>query len=138
MQSRELCKRAQLHQQTNKHSPHHNAKINKHSPITTQKETSPSTPETNVLPNAKQSYPLPPAITTGSFDHWKLIDQKLENKKNHIYKNVVNWKPRFIILSKNKPGFQFIELLNQQLLSLVEKTSNESSNDSPESAAPQN
>ena len=40
------------------------------------------------------------------------------------YKNVVNWKPRFIVLSKNKTGFQFIELLNQQLLSLVEKTPN--------------
>ena len=37
---RELCKMVQLHQQTNKHSP-----------ITTQEETSPTTPETNVLPN---------------------------------------------------------------------------------------
>ena len=41
-----------------------------------------------------------------------------------MYKNVVKWKPRIIILSKNKPGFQFIELLNQQLLSLIEETPN--------------
>ena len=33
-------------------------------------------------------------------------------------------KPRFIILRKNKAGFQFIELLNQLLLSLVEETPN--------------
>ena len=92
--------------------------------IATQKETSPSTPETNVLPNATQSYPSPPATTTAPFEFWKLIDQELEIKINDIYKNVVNWKPRFIILSKNKPGFQFIELLNQQLLSLVEETPN--------------
>ena len=43
---------------------------------------------------------------------------------NDIYKGVVNWKLRFIVLIKNQPGFQFIELLNQQLLSLVEKTPN--------------
>ena len=91
-------------------------------PITTQKETSPATPETNALPNATQSDPSPPAITTAPFDPWKLIDQELEININNIYKNVVNWKPRFIVLSKNKPGFQFIELLNQQLLSLVEET----------------
>ena len=90
----------------------------------------------------QQSYSSPPAITTAPFDPWKLIDQELEIKINYIYKNVVNWKPRFIILGKNKPGFQFIELLNQQLLSLVEETPNsnvaKSSNDSPTSAAPQN
>ena len=40
------------------------------------------------------------------------------------YINVVNWKPRFIILNKKNPGFQFIEILNQQLLSLVEETPN--------------
>ena len=77
-----------------------------------------------ILPNATQSYPSPPAITTAPFDPWKLIDQELDNKINDIYKNVVNWKPRFIILSKNKPGFQFIESLSQQLLSLVEETPN--------------
>ena len=66
----------------------------------------------------------PPAITTAPFGPWKLIDQDFEIKLNDIYKNVVNWKPRFIVLSKNKPGFQFIELLNQQLLSLVEETPN--------------
>ena len=89
-------------------------------PITTRKETSPATPETNALPNATQSYPSPPAITTAPFDPWKLIDQEFEIKINEIYKNVVNWKPHFIVLSRNK----FIELLNQQLLSLVEETPN--------------
>ena len=93
-------------------------------PITTQKETSPATPETNALPNATQSDPAPPAITTAPFDPWKLIDQELEIEINDIYKSVVNWKPRFIVLSKNKPGFQFIELLNQQMLLLVEETPN--------------
>ena len=93
-------------------------------PITTQKETSPTTPETNALHNATQSYPSPPAITTAPFDPWKLIYQEFENKINDIYKNVVNWKPHFIVLSKNKPNFPFIELLNQQLLSLVEETPN--------------
>ena len=86
--------------------------------------TSPATPETNVLPKATKPNPSPPAITTAPFDPWKLIDQEFEIKINDIYKNVVNWKPRFIVLSKNKPGFQFIELLNQQLLSLVEETPN--------------
>ena len=43
---------------------------------------------------------------------------------NEIYKNVVNWKQRFIVLSKNKPAFQFLELLNQQLLSLEEERPN--------------
>ena len=61
-------------------------------PITTQKETSPKTPETNVLPNATQ-----------------IIDQELEIKINDICKNVANWIPRFLVLSKNKPGFQFVE-----------------------------
>ena len=93
-------------------------------PITTQKETSPSAPETNVPANATQSYQSPPGITTAPLDPWKLIDQEIENKINDIYKIVVNWKPRFIILSKNKPGFQFIELLKQQLLSLVDETPN--------------
>ena len=41
-----------------------------------------------------------------------------------MYKFVVNWKPRFIVLIENKPGFQFIELLNQQLLLLKEETPN--------------
>ena len=61
-------------------------------PITTQKETSPKTPETNVLPNATQ-----------------IIDLELEIKINDICKNVVNWIPRFLVLSKNMPGFQFVE-----------------------------
>ena len=43
-------------------------------PISTQKETSSATPETNVLPNATQSNPSPPAITTVLSDPWKLID----------------------------------------------------------------
>ena len=86
--------------------------------------TSPATPESNVLPNATQSNPSLPAITTAPFDRLKLIDQELEIKLNVIYKNVVNWKPRFIVLSNNKPSFQFIGLLNQQLLSLVEETPN--------------
>ena len=51
-----------------------------------------------------------------------LSTKNLKLKKNDIYKNVVNWKPRFIILSKNKPSFQLIELVNQQLFSLVEET----------------
>ena len=89
-------------------------------PITTQKETSPATSETNVLPNATQSESSPPTFTTAPFRPWKLIDQEIEIKINEIYKNVVNWKPRFIVLSQNKPGFQFV--LNQQLLSLVEET----------------
>ena len=93
-------------------------------PITTQNETSPATPETSTLPNATQSYPSPPAITTAPFDPWKLIGQEFEIKINDIFKNVVNWKPRFKVLSKNKPGFQFIVLLNQQMLSLVEETPN--------------
>ena len=93
-------------------------------PITTKKKTSPTTRETNVLPNATQSYPSPPAITTALFDPWKLIDQELENKIYDIYKKVINWKSRFRIRSKNKPGIQFIELLNQQLLSLVDETTN--------------
>ena len=48
-----------------------------------------------------------------------LKDQVLQPQRcrNHGYKNVVDWKPRFIVLSKIKPGFQFIELMNQQLLS---------------------
>ena len=124
MSPRELCIRAQLHQQTNKHSPITTQKPTSTAPITTQKDTSPSLPETNVLPNATQSYPSPPAITSAPFDPWKLIDQELEIEINDIYKDVVNWKPRFIILSKIKPGFQFIELPNQQLLSLVEETPN--------------
>ena len=92
-------------------------------PITNQKDTSPSTPETNLLPNATQSYPSPPAITTAPFDPWKLNDQELEIKINDIYKDFVNWIFK-LISSKNKPGFQFIKLLNQQLLSLVEETPN--------------
>ena len=42
----------------------------------------------------------------GSFDPHSTFQNK-----QHI-KNIVNWKPRFIVLSKNKPGFQIIELLN--------------------------
>ena len=86
----------------------------------------------NVLLNATQSNPSPPAITTAPLDPWKLIDQELEIKIKNTYKNVVNCKPHFIVLSKNKPGFNIIELLNQQLimttndnqLSLVEETPN--------------
>ena len=98
-------------------------------PNTTQKETSPATPETNVLPNATQSYSSPPPISTASFGPWSFIETKFNQTllkliQTTYKKTVVNWKPRFIILSKNKPGFQFIELLNQQLLSLVEETPN--------------
>ena len=50
---KKICKRAQLHQQTNKRSPHHNSK-----------KKSAATAETNVLPNATQSYASPPAIFT--------------------------------------------------------------------------
>ena len=65
-----------------------------------------------------------PSNHLSPLDPWKLIDQELKNKINDKCKNVVYWNPRFIILSKNKPTFQFIELLNQQLLSLVEETPN--------------
>ena len=43
-------------------------------PISTQEETSSATPETNVLPNATQSNPSHPAISTVLSDPWKLID----------------------------------------------------------------
>ena len=49
-------------------------------PITTQKETSPATPTTNVLPNAIQSYPLPPAITPAPSTPENLSNKNLKLK----------------------------------------------------------
>ena len=85
-------------------------------PITSQEATSPATPETNVLPKATQSNPSLPAVTTVPSDTWKLIEQEFEKEIKDI-KKLLNWEPLFIILSKKKPGFQFIEVLNLMLMS---------------------
>ena len=41
-----------------------------------------------------------------------------------IYTEVVHWKPVFMILSKNKVGYNFIETLNRTLNSLIENNEN--------------
>ena len=41
-----------------------------------------------------------------------------------LYTEVVHWKPVFMILSKNKVSYNFIETLNRTLNSLIENTEN--------------
>ena len=106
---RKLFKRVQLHQQAQLPSQLKKKHHRQH-----PKQTYCPT-QHNLIHRPQQS--LVPS------DPWKLIDQELEFKIYDIYKNVVYLKPRFMAISKNKPGLQFIESLNQRLMSLVEEAS---------------
>ena len=104
------------------HFQNNQQNISSRAPITTQEETSPTTSKTNVLPDATQSNPSPPVITTVPSDPTGNLSTK--NLKGKTYTKMSLTGNLISVLSKNKPGFQFIEVLGQQLLSLVEETPN--------------
>ena len=123
MHPRELCKRAQIHQQTNKSTD----------AIATQKKDYRQLPK---LTYATQSNPSPPAFTTVPFDPWKFFDQEIEIEIKDINGNVVNSEQepdRFPIHRITELAAVVIGRRNTEFL-----RRNENSNHSPRSAAPPN
>ena len=57
-------------------------------------------------------------------DPWSNPCPELIETTPKIYTEVVHWKPVFMILSKNKVGYNFIETLNRTLNSLIENKEN--------------
>ena len=57
-------------------------------------------------------------------DPWSNPCPELIETTRKIYTEVVHWKPFFMILSKNKVGYNFIETLNRTLNSLIENNKN--------------
>ena len=53
-------------------------------------------------------------------DPWSNPCPELIETTRKIYTEVVHWKPVFMILAKNKVGYNFIETLNRTLNSLIE------------------
>ena len=57
-------------------------------------------------------------------DPWSNPCPELIETTRKIYTEVVHWKPIFMILSKNKVGYNFIETLKRTLNSLIENNEN--------------
>ena len=57
-------------------------------------------------------------------DPWSNPCPELKETTRKIYTEKVHWKPVFMILSKNKVGYNFIETLNRTSNSLIENNEN--------------
>ena len=71
--------------------------------------------------NSKESSTIEPVTTQ---DLWSNHSPDFIEFIMKIYSKVVHWKPVFMILSKNKVGYNFIETLNRTLYSLIENNEN--------------
>ena len=72
--------------------------------------------ESKNAPEPRIAEPLPNTETSSenNLDTTNVLKQ--------IYEEVVHWKPEFIILGKNKAGFQFVETMNSLLQQLAERS----------------
>ena len=81
-------------------------------------------PHPSTAPHSQNSGESPTIEPRTIQDPWSNPCPELKETTGKIYAEVVHWKPVFMILSKNKVGYNFIENLNRSLNSLIENNKN--------------
>ena len=71
--------------------------------------------------NSGESFTIEPRTIQ---DPWSNPCPELIETTRKLYAEVVHWKPVFMILSKNKVGYNFIEVLSRTLSNLIENNKN--------------